>query len=74
MVGLYGGIFQHNPLACELYKRALKEEKPNAEIRLPEYPPELGAIIHLMKKNGTLTQETLLTLKNSYKEIRHEHA
>ena len=74
LVGLYGGIFQHNELARALFERALKEERPDAQIRLPEYPPELGAIIHLMKKNGTLTPETLITLKNSYKEIRHEHA
>ena len=74
LVGLYGGIFQHNELARALFERALKEERPDAQIRLPEYPPELGAIIHLMKKNGTLTPETLITLKNSCKEIRHEHA
>ncbi len=69
LVGLYGGIFQHSALARGLFERALKSEKPDAEIRLPEYPPELGALIHLMKKNGTLTPETLLTLKNTYKEM-----
>ena len=74
LVGLYGGIFQHNELARTLFERTLKKERPDAQIRLPEYPPELGAVIHLMKKHGTLTPETLLTLKNSYKEIRHEHA
>ncbi len=70
LVGLYGGIFQHSALARDLFERTLKSEKPDAEIRLPEYPPELGALIHLMKKNGTLTPDTLLTLKNSYKEMR----
>ena len=74
LVGLYGGIFQHNELARSLFERTLKKERPDAQIRLPEYPPELGAVIHLMKQNGTLTKEALLTLKNTYKEIRHEHA
>jgi len=70
LVGLYGGVFQHSALARGLFERALKTEKPDAEIRLPVYPPELGALIHLMKKNGTLTPDTLLTLKNSYKEMQ----
>ena len=74
LVGLYGGIFQHNELARTLFERTLKKERPDAQLRLPEYPPELGALIHLMKQNGTLTPEALLTLKNSYKEIRHEYA
>jgi len=69
LVGLYGGIFQHSELARELFGRTLKTERPDAQICLPEYPPELGAIIHLMKKNGTLTPEILLTLKNTYKEM-----
>ena len=59
----------YSALARGLFERALKTEKPDAEIRLPEYPPELGALIHLMKKSGTLTPETLLTLKNTYKEM-----
>lgn len=70
LVGLYGGIFQHNELARNLFERALKEERPDAQLRLPEYPPELGALIHLMKKKGTLTPDTLLTLKNTYKEMQ----
>ena len=70
LVGLYGGVFQHSALARNLFERTLKEERPDAQIRLPEYPPELGALIHLMKKKGTLTPETLLTLKNTYKEMQ----
>ena len=70
LVGLYGGIFQHSELARSLFERTLRVEKPDARLHLPEYPPELGAIIHLMKKNGTLTPETLFTLKNTYKEMQ----
>lgn len=74
LVGLYGGIFQHSALARNLYSQALCSLLPDAQIVLPEYPPELGALIHLMKKHGLLTDAVLKNMKESYEEIRHEHA
>jgi len=74
LVGLYGGIFQHSELARRLFSEAVLNEKPQAKIILPEYPPELGALIHLMKKHGLLTDAVLKNMKESYEEIRHEHA
>ncbi len=74
LVGLYGGIFGHSELARSLYEQALRAEKPDVQIVSPEYPPELGAIIRLMKKKGLLNQQALDNLKKTYKEIRHEHA
>ena len=74
LVGLYGGIFQHSELARRLFSEAVSAEKADIRIVLPEYPPELGALIHLMKKHGILTDAVLKNMKESYEEIRHEHA
>ena len=69
-VGLYGGIFEHSKLAQSLFTDTLLSLCPQAEICGLEYPPELGAIIHLMLKRGTLCEENLLRLKQSYEEIK----
>lgn len=73
LIGLYGGIFQHSALARNLYSQALHALLPDAQIVLPEYPPELGALIHLLKLKNTWSPEALEMLKISYKEYRHEH-
>jgi len=69
-VGLYGGIFAHSDLARSLYADTLRTLSPGTAICTPDYPPELGAIIHLMHKQGALCAESLLRLKQSYEEIR----
>ena len=71
-VGLYGGIFQHSELARTIFSKSLLALSPDAVICSPDYPPELGAIIHLFKKNGTLTDEVLRRMKSSYQEVRNE--
>ena len=71
-VGLYGGIFQHSELARNLFSETLERLSPGAVICSPDYPPELGALIHLFKKNGTLTSDVLLRMKSSYQEVRNE--
>jgi len=70
LVGLYGGIFAHSEAARTAFCSGLLERMPQAEICSPEYPPELGAVIHLMKKEAALCEETLLRLKNTYEEVR----
>ena len=69
-IGLYGGIFEHSELARTLFGDAVHSHCPQAELCRLEYPPELGAVIHLMKKRGTLTEESLLRLKTSYAELK----
>ena len=67
-VGLYGGIFAHSPAARACFADTLCQLAPQAQICTLEYPPELGAIIHLMRKEGLLTDSALTTLKDTYKE------
>lgn len=69
-IGLYGGIFAHSELAREYFTKALQEMNPAATVSAPEYPPELGALIHLFKKRGLLTDEVLARMKSTYEEIR----
>ena len=70
-VGLYGGIFQHQPLARRLFAEALRARLPdhNIEIVKPEFPPELGAVIRGFKRRGTLNAEKLANLKTSYEQL-----
>lgn len=65
-VGLYGGVFQHSELARALFTQALHNLAPDAQVCSLAYPPELGALIHLFKKQGRLTNEVLAAMKSSY--------
>lgn len=69
-VGLYGGIFTHSELARNDFTQALLGMNPAATVSAPEYPPELGALIHLFNKRGLLTDEVLARMKSTYEEIR----
>ena len=68
-IGLYGGIFAHSEAARNAFCETLARLAPQAEPCSLEYPPELGAIIHLLHKNGSLTADALAQLKLTYKEI-----
>lgn len=70
LAGLYGGIFAHSETARDTFCRALAGHMPEVRICAPDYPPELGAVIHLMRKEGSLNEETLSVLKNTYEEAR----
>jgi len=69
-IGLYGGIFQHSRLAVRLFTDAVQRLAPHAQICTLDYPPELGALIHLYRKHGILTDEVLARLKSTYEEKR----
>lgn len=69
-VGLYGGIFAHSALARRIFQTTLAELRPEAVVCDLQYPPELGAIIHLMRKTGTLNEASLRLLKETYEEIK----
>ena len=71
-VGLYGGIFAHSAPARKMFREALDELRPGLKVSVPEFPPELGAVIHLMLKKGPLTEEMLNLMKSTYEEYRHE--
>ena len=70
-VGLYGGIFQHQPLARQLFADALNKRLPGRSIHIvkPEFPPEIGAVIRGFKQRGMLSAARLKTLKASYKRL-----
>jgi len=70
--GLYGGIFVHSPQARAIFETAIMELFPGATVKAPEFPPELGALIHLFKQRGTLSEEILEIMKSTYEEYRHE--
>ncbi len=69
-VGLYGGIFGHSELARSLFTRSLQELAPDACVCSLDYPPELGALIHLFRKHGMLDDAVLARMKSTYEEIR----
>lgn len=65
-VGLHGGVFTHNPIACALFTKELQALIPTATTGMPTYPPELGALIHLFAQKGMLNQRILDQMKQSY--------
>jgi len=70
LIGLYGGIFTNSESARHAFCTELLALMPHAQICSPEYPPELGAVIHLMKEEGILHKETLSLMKKTYEEVR----
>jgi len=71
-VGLYGGVFRHSKLAREMLIAELRRLSPQVQICLPDVPPEIGALIHLYRKRGLLTETVLQNLKKSYEELCHD--
>lgn len=69
-VGLYGGVFAHSQLAREIFAGEMARLIPGTQACLLDCPPELGAIIHLMKQSGALSEHTLTLMKSSYEEIK----
>ena len=68
--GLYGGIFQHQPLARALFSQALRNFLPGRRIVIvdPEFPPEIGAVIRAFKEKGLLNEARLTALRESARE------
>jgi len=69
-IGLYGGIFAHSELARADFAAALERLAPRAQLCPIVYPPELGAVIHLMRARGLLTPAALDAMQSTYKEIK----
>ena len=72
-IGLYGGIFEHSTMARSLFADTLLSLSAHARICSLEYPPELGAVIHLMHREKPLSPDALDQLKHSYEELKNEH-
>ncbi|MBR4040059.1 MAG: hypothetical protein IKJ11_08195 [Clostridia bacterium] len=68
-VGLYGGVFMHSAAARACFTDTLRRLAPKAQICPLDYPPELGAIIHLMRREDILSESALHNLKTTYKEV-----
>lgn len=65
-VGVYGGVLTNSAFVREAFTAQLQALCPEAEVSLPEFPPELGALIHALNRRGLLRPETLTNLKASY--------
>ena len=68
-VGLYGGVFRHSALAREGFTAALAALCPQAEAGPLRTPPELGAVMHLLRKRGLMTPQAAAALHRTYKEV-----
>lgn len=69
IVGIHGGIFQHNTWVGEEFSNRLQSATPNVQVIWPEYPPEVGAVMYALKKRGKLTSSILKTIKKSFLEL-----
>lgn len=67
-VWLFGGVFEHNPWVITLFEEKLSRFKKGVSASLIPYPPAIGSAVYAMKMNGTLTDDVLETMKNTYKE------
>ncbi|GHU77252.1 N-acetylglucosamine kinase [Clostridia bacterium] len=58
-VGLYGGVLMHNKEAREWFTRRLLELKPGLTVGLLAVPPEVGAVLYSLKRQGRLTESVI---------------
>ena len=68
-IGLYGGVFGHNPFARELFTQNVLKHIPAVQFCPVVFPPELGAAIHSLRKANLLTPSVLEQMKITSKEI-----
>lgn len=68
-IGLYGGVFEHNPFARDLFMNTVLSQVPDALLCPVVFPPELGAVIHLFRKENLLNAQVLENIKSTSKEI-----
>ena len=68
-IGLYGGIFSHSTPARRAFEKAVQVRMPEALICDPVFPPEIGAVIHLLSVRGELTDAVLRRMRETWKEI-----
>ena len=67
--GIYGGIFAHIEHARRAFAEALRAGMPEAEVCAPEFPPELGAVIHLLSREGGPDGSVLHNIRTTWKEM-----
>ena len=67
--GIYGGIFAHSALARRAFTEALQARIPEAAVCAPALPPELGAVIHLLSRQGGLNDSVLQNIRTGWKEM-----
>ena len=68
--GVYGGIFAHSAAARRTFGESLRARMPEAVVCDPAFPPELGAVIHLLSKEGGLNDSVLRNMSTTWKEMR----
>lgn len=66
---LYGGVFEHNPFARELFAKTVLSKVPAAQFCPVVFPPELGAVLHLLRKENLLNPQILEKIQSTSKEI-----
>lgn len=58
-INLYGGLFQYNAHLREAFTRKVAAILPDAVVKLPRLPAEIGAVIEWFLQNGLLTQSVI---------------
>lgn len=63
-IGLWGGIFQHNPI-FRLYFQVCLRESGFSNVKLLDFTPEVGAILSCYRASGIKTVDIIENIKNS---------
>ena len=67
--GIYGGIFAHSAATRRAFTEALQAEMPEAGVGAPALPPQLGAVVHLLSREGAPDASVLQNIQASWKEM-----
>jgi len=68
-VVLSGGVFKGKGIYLEIFRSKLSKVVPEAEARLLELEPAVGALILAFKKTGLLSNQVLSNLIESYQKM-----
>lgn len=74
LIGLYGGIFQYAEIAREKFSGHVRALAGDRSLRFlqPEFPPELGALIHYFRGKGQRSPALLKRMRDSYQTLTQE--
>lgn len=68
-----GGVFMNSKLFFESFAARIHSQLNNIQINKLEYPPQVGALIHCLKRMGLpITKEFLQNIRKSYPAVQGE--
>ena len=72
-VGIFGGVFEHNPWFVSRFTQQVHDRFPHAKVGFPTLPPFGGALVYYFLKQNNLTQQIRDNLTVTYRTLQERN-